>query len=50
VSSIGIRPLHTAAPAADRRLPRGPGLALAALVSLALWAGLIHLALTVFGA
>jgi hypothetical protein len=49
VTSIGIRPLEAAAPSVRRRLPRGLGLAAAALVSLALWAGLIRLALIAFG-
>jgi hypothetical protein len=34
---------------ATRRWPRGLGLATGALVSLALWVGLIRLALAVFG-
>lgn len=50
MSSIGIPHVETAEAPAPRRLSRGLGLTVAALASLGLWAGLIHLALLVLGA
>jgi len=48
MSLIEVRHLQAANPPA-RALPRGLGLAIGAVVSLAMWVGLIRLALAVFG-